>query len=710
MGASGPLEILNSLSQHQKRAIAVALLGGGAASLTKLRKQLRSARHEQSNICDGLVQHSKRAPDGAIAVDIVFARRLGAILKICVPSPFCAEAGLIYVQGVLLVLRSLITELMSRLEGYGGRWIIQQNPQHLTRVLATFVAVSVPAALVNSGLKYMQRRIKLAFQRRLSHTLHEHYTNHRAYYAASTLGGLTNADQRITEDVEKFAHTASELISHTFKPLLDVVLFTRALSRQMGYKRQAALYGYYILCAQLLRATSPPLALMTAQETALGGAFRAAHQRLVANAEEVAFNDPPAGISEQMILNQHLYRLLRHSRLSAFQQFLQQSLDGFFIKYGATAIALVIYALPMYWSGAARYQREGSQGEQTQDYISAMRLLSNTSKGIGDLVLVYKRVTGLAGHTSRVSELMERIRGLSSGDENTTITSLYLRNVSSSGSLLPASSSTGGLQPPLEPQRVEGDIVAFRRVHLSSPDGAVLVQELSFEVLAGRSVLLMGPNGCGKSSLFRVAAGLWPLQAGEVTLPPKGDLFYLSQRPYLVSGTLRDQLLYPEPPRAVWGTASRRTRARVEPWMKSRLMGEEELEERLCECLEAVELDYLLARGRGWDQVQAWTETLSGGEKQRLAMARLLFHAPKYAILDECTSAVSADGEEQLACVRAGITMLSIGHRPALRRFHSVKVEFDGNGHYTQSDLRESDRHGLLEVQQQALAAQQADA
>ena len=71
---------------------------------------------------------------------------------------------------------------------------------------------------------------------------------------------------------------------------------------------------------------------MTAQETALGGAFRAAHQRLVANAEEVAFNDPPAGMSEQMILNQHLYRLLRHSRLSAFQQFVQQSLDGFFIK------------------------------------------------------------------------------------------------------------------------------------------------------------------------------------------------------------------------------------------------------------------------------------------------------------------------------------------------------------------------------------------
>jgi ATP-binding cassette subfamily D (ALD) protein 3 len=60
----------------------------------------------------------------------------------------------------------------------------------------------------------------------------------------------------------------------------------------------------------------------------------------------------------------------------------------------------------------------------------------------------------------------------------------------------------------------------------------------------------------------------------------------------------------------------------------------------LAQCLAAVELDYLLARGQGWDSVQNWQETLSGGEKQRLAMARLLFHKPAYAILDECTSAV----------------------------------------------------------------------
>jgi ATP-binding cassette subfamily D (ALD) protein 3 len=82
------------------------------------------------------------------------------------------------------------------------------------------------------------------------------------------------------------------------------------------------------------------------------------------------------------------------------------------------------------------------------------------------------------------------------------------------------------------------------------------VRELTFDVPRGTSVLLMGPNGCGKSSLFRVMAGLWPLCAGEVSLPARDRVFYLSQRPYLVTGTLRDQLLYPHPPAAVWDATS----------------------------------------------------------------------------------------------------------------------------------------------------------
>jgi ABC-type uncharacterized transport system fused permease/ATPase subunit len=103
-----------------------------------------------------------------------------------------------------------------------------------------------------------------------------------------------------------------------------VVLFTHSLSRVMGYRSQLVLYAYYIAVAHLLRALAPPLATMAAQEAGLSGSFRAAHQRLVAHAEEVAFNDPPAGAAERLVLNQHLRRLIKYVRLSSLQRFLQQ--------------------------------------------------------------------------------------------------------------------------------------------------------------------------------------------------------------------------------------------------------------------------------------------------------------------------------------------------------------------------------------------------
>jgi ABC-type uncharacterized transport system fused permease/ATPase subunit len=85
------------------------------------------------------------------------------------------------------------------------------------RGVIDFALLGVPAAIVNSGLKFMQKNLELSFQSRLTLYLHKLYTSNRAYYAASTLGGLTHADQRITEDVEKFCFSISDLYSHTFK-------------------------------------------------------------------------------------------------------------------------------------------------------------------------------------------------------------------------------------------------------------------------------------------------------------------------------------------------------------------------------------------------------------------------------------------------------------------------------------------------------------
>jgi hypothetical protein len=98
-----------------------------------------------------------------------------------------------------------------------ARCLTLQEFGKFSQAVAYFALVGVPAAVVNSGLKFMQKNIELSFQQRLTLYLHKRYTSNRAYYAASTLNGLSHADQRITEDCERFSAAISELYSHTFK-------------------------------------------------------------------------------------------------------------------------------------------------------------------------------------------------------------------------------------------------------------------------------------------------------------------------------------------------------------------------------------------------------------------------------------------------------------------------------------------------------------
>jgi hypothetical protein len=101
--------------------------------------------------------------------------------------------------------------------GVASCCLLLQEFANFGRGVIDFALLGVPAAIVNSGLKFMQKNLELSFQSRLTLYLHKLYTSNRAYYAASTLGGLTHADQRITEDVEKFCFSISDLYSHTFK-------------------------------------------------------------------------------------------------------------------------------------------------------------------------------------------------------------------------------------------------------------------------------------------------------------------------------------------------------------------------------------------------------------------------------------------------------------------------------------------------------------
>jgi putative ATP-binding cassette transporter len=198
----------------------------------------------------------------------------------------------------------------------------------------------------------------------------------------------------------------------------------------------------------------------------------------------------------------------------------------------------------------------------------------------------------------------------------------------------------------------EADGLAFTALTLMTPDHSrTLFTRFSTSVNDGDRLLIFGPSGSGKTSLIRAVAGLWESGSGLIARPPLGEMMFLPQRPYMMLGSLRDQLRYPS--------------------------ARDTTDEVLADALNKVNLGDLPARFGGLDVEIDWASVLSAGEQQRVAIARLLVNRPRYAFLDEATSALDPDNEQLLyeRLAHMPTAVVSLGHRPSLRRFHQRVLE-----------------------------------
>lgn len=207
---------------------------------------------------------------------------------------------------------------------------------------------------------------------------------------------------------------------------------------------------------------------------------------------------------------------------------------------------------------------------------------------------------------------------------------------------------------------VEQEYLALQSVTLETPNyERILVKDLSFKVPQGEAVLVVGSSGAGKSSLMRAIAGLWNAGTGCIVRPKREDIMFLPQRPYMLLGNLRSQLLYPNSSTKV-------------------------TDEKLQDLLKQVNLAHLAERVGGFDVELEWADILSLGEQQRLAFARLLLSKPRYAILDESTSALDVENEKHLYQLlkKTGTTFISVGHRPTLVAYHEHVLKLSDHGNW----------------------------
>ncbi|CAG8460002.1 7915_t:CDS:10 [Paraglomus brasilianum] len=636
-------DIKSAVTNRRSAAVATVVLLGYLINryVREEKKRQATRRAEAAEIVSTQDNRSRRQKK--VGVDAHFLEQIKRLLPICIPGPASKESVLLVSLALVLIARTWLDIWFSGFNGHVVKAIVSRDRKSfIALAIIEFGFMMWPMSIVNNSLKLSISALSLAFRKRLTKHAHNQYLRDITFYKISNLDNrIQNADQLLTQDIDKFAENLSHLYSDIAKPLVDIFLFAYKLGEAIGREAPIYMIAYFMLSGVALRAISPPFGKFTAVEQKLEGDFRFTHSRIIAHSEEIAFYG--GGEREKVVVNGSFDKIVRHVKKIYRLRFANGIIDSVLVKYCATMTAYYLLARPVFDPRYATEYMGKLDADPTkimEDYSRNSGYLVNLSQAVGRLILAGRDLTRFAGYTSRVAELFDVLEDVNKGRYERTMVSKDVNEANTVKAITPNDLS-GRVT-------TQDGVIIFEKVPIITPNGDVLVREMSFKVEKGMNCLISGPNGCGKSSLFRILGDLWPLFDGNVTKPSASQLFYVPQKPYLALGTFRDQVIYPDT----------RTQARMKGYDDTKLM----------ELLGVVHLGYIVGREGGWDAVQDWADVLSGGEKQRVAMARLFYHRPQFAILDECTSAVSIDVEGLMYthARKLGITLFTVSHRVSL--------------------------------------------
>jgi vitamin B12/bleomycin/antimicrobial peptide transport system ATP-binding/permease protein len=528
-----------------------------------------------------------------------------------------------FLLAIVLFLSLSVTGInvaFSYISNYFTNALVKKNQDMAYLYVAVYFSGFLVGIPVVAFYGYVQNYLGLRWRERMSNEFLGNYLKNRNYYEIETNAQIDNPDQRIMEDIRSFTRTSLTFLLVILGSIMDLASFMGILWSK-SILLVCVVLGYSLTGTVLTVLIGRRLVRLNFNQLRFEADFRYSLVHVRDNAESIAFYQ-----GEKTEIGRISDRFQSVLKNFSFLIGWQRNLSFFTTGYSYLPVVLPFLVLfPQYFGGKIEYG----------DMIQANFAFTQVYAALSLIVSQIEQITNFAAGVERLSAFSDALTS-----EQTTVPGIKCQ---------------------------DSDRFAMIGMTLLTPNRMrTLIKDLTMELKSGDNLVVVGQSGVGKSSLLRAIAGLWSQGAGVVKRPPLSQIFFLPQKPYMLLGSLRDQLLYPRLDRKI-------------------------SDEELGHVLKMVRLEDLPERVGGFDAELDWADVLSLGEQQRLAFARLLANRPGFAVLDEATSALDNENEANLygQLKKLGIRYISVGHRISILDYHDRVLE-----------LQDRDKWRLLPVKE----------
>ncbi|MDR3326261.1 MAG: ABC transporter ATP-binding protein/permease [Rhodospirillaceae bacterium] len=529
------------------------------------------------------------------------------------------ELTIVYANVVLNEWNNLFYNALQNLDGEA---IIHQ--------LFRFSYIATIFIIISVYNTYLNQMLTLRWRRWLTEFFITNWLNNNAYFHMQfACDAIDNPDQRIAEDLELFVINTVNLTLGLLNSIVTLASFFTILWTLSGslnfvlFEQQINIPGYLLWVAFIyatigtffINKLGLPLINLNFNHQRFEADFRFSLVRFRENAEMISLYGGEKRESENF---QKIFNFIIQNCLALMRR--QKTLNIFTISYGQIAIIFpFIVALPRYLSKAITLG-------------GLMQIASAFGHIQSALSFIITSYSGIAGWRSVIDRLISFQSTIDKPISNNKVTCKITIHKKFTKTL------------------------EIKDLDLYLPTGKPFIKNTNLTIKTGETVLITGPSGSGKSTLFRALAGLWPFGSGQIIIPVNSKIMFLPQKPYIPQGNFIEVLSYPD---------------LSYPELISDINNEIKYQ-ILIDC----GLSQFIKR---LNEYQNWATTLSPGEQQCVAFARVLLKRPDWIFLDESTSSINIKLEQTLYTKLrqriSDLTIVSIGHRTSLSDYHKRKIE-----------------------------------